>query len=189
MNRVLVDACALAPRTIRDWLLLARHLGSARLFRLLYTEDILAETVKAIRRRDPHLTGTDLTKVRDRIVDVMDSRIDEYGHGQDLEALRDVYDRHVHAAAAAAGIDILVTTDRHFLNLPEDVTTSLEYEIQHPDDFFLLIVDSAPTLMLEVLQFQSEFRRRRNAPDFDFAGALQRSGCPKFAHWVTQQAH
>lgn len=168
-NNVLVDACALAPRTIRDWLLLLRHLGSGSLFTVHYTEDILAETLKAIRRQQPHLEGSVLT-----------------GHGQDEEAITDVYDRHVHAAATDGGMTILVSADHHFLELPEDVKDTFEYEIYHPDDFFLLVDDADPARVRSVLVYQIDYRTQNGQPDYDFAERLRRSDCPQFADRVTQ---
>lgn len=182
---MLVDACALAPRTLRDWLLLLRHLGSGSLFTLHYTEDILAETLRTIRRLNPGMEGTAHTEIRDRILAVMDGRIERYGHGQEEVRIMDVFDRHVHAAATDGGMAILVSADRTFLTLPDEITDSFEYEIYHPDDFYLLVDEAAPALVQRVLRYQLDYRMGLDQGDFDFADALRRSGCPRFADRVT----
>lgn len=186
-NRVLVDACVLAPKTLRDWLLLLRLQESGSLFSLCYTEDVLAETIKAIRRRYPDLPGTELTKIRDKIVKVMDDRIDAYGHGQGEEAISDEFDRHLHAAATDGRVHTLVTLDNGFLNLTEDVTDRFDYEISSPDDFFVMVDKADPALVKAVLQYQMKHRAKIGHPDFDFGGALRNSNCPIFADRITQR--
>lgn len=185
-NRVLADACVLAPRTTRDWLLLLRHLGSGSLFVLLTTEDILAETIRAVRRMNAHLEGTHLTRVREKLDTIIDIRVTEYGHGQDMKAITDEYDRHVHAAAVDGHAHILVTEDKGFLNLPETVTDTLNYEIYQPDDFFMLVNDADPTLVAEVLKFQIEGRPPTGDGNYDYPEALRSANCPQFADAVQQ---
>ncbi|MFE3178609.1 hypothetical protein ACFXPA_32295 [Amycolatopsis sp. NPDC059090] len=65
-TRVLPDANVLHARTLRDWLLLLKDTGNASMFHVFYTEDILAETIQSIRRRNPGLTGTVLAEARPR---------------------------------------------------------------------------------------------------------------------------
>lgn len=72
-TRVLPDANVLHARTLRDWLLLLKDTGNASMFHVFYTEDILAETIQSIRRRNPGLTGTEITKIRDAILLIDDS--------------------------------------------------------------------------------------------------------------------
>ncbi len=81
------------------------------MFHVFYTEDILAETIQSIRRRNSGLSGTEITKVRDAIAGTMDGRIDDYPSGQDAVALTDPFDRHIHAAAVA-GSSITRSTPR-----------------------------------------------------------------------------
>ncbi|WP_134728473.1 hypothetical protein [Amycolatopsis nivea] len=110
-TRVLPDANVLHARTLRDWLLLLKDTGNASMFHVFYTEDILAETIQSIRRRNSGLSGTEITKVRDAIAGTMDGRIDDYPSGQDAVALTDPFDRHIHAAAVA-GSSITRSTPR-----------------------------------------------------------------------------
>lgn len=185
--RVLVDACALAPKTLRDWLLQLRLHGNADLFSLHYTEDTLAETIHTVRRMYPDLPGVDVTKIRDKIVNIMDDRIDDYGHGQEEPTIKDPFDRHVHAAATDGQVDILVTADTGFLQLDEVISDRFQYEIYHPDDLFLLVDDADPTLVQVVLQAQIAHRTKVGTPDYDFAGALRKSNCPQFADRITRR--
>lgn len=110
---------------------------------------------RAVRRSNPDLPGTDITKIHDKIADIMDDRIDEYGSGQDEDVIADVFDRHVHAAATAGNID-----------------------------FFLLVDVADPSLVLGALQYQIGHMSRTGRPNYDFPDALHRSDCPQFASRV-----
>ncbi|GAA1019504.1 MULTISPECIES: hypothetical protein [Amycolatopsis] len=100
-TRVLPDANVLHARTLRDWLLLLKDTGNASMFHVFYTEDILAETIQSIRRRNPGLTGTEITKIRDAIAGSMDGRIDDYPSGQDAVVLADPFSLSESPSAAA----------------------------------------------------------------------------------------
>lgn len=141
--RVLADANVLHSRTLRDWALMLNVETKGELFTMHYTEDILAETIATIRRRHVNLDGTAITLLADRIRTSMTDRIDRYPLRQD-SPVKDDKDHHVHAAAVAAGMDMLVTLDNDFLRLADEATYALPYEIICPDDFFVLIDDSDP---------------------------------------------
>jgi hypothetical protein len=81
---------------------------------------------------------------------------------------------------------MLVTQDKGFLDLPEDQKDELAYEILSPDDFFLLLDDSASQFVSSVTKQQSVYWVKRRSEDKAIGGmsleaALRKSGCPKFA--------
>jgi len=55
-TRVLLDANVLVSRTLRDWVLLLQARAGG-MFATCWTEDILAETIHAVRRRNPTWTA------------------------------------------------------------------------------------------------------------------------------------
>ena len=65
-----------------------------------------------------------------------------------------------------------------------DVRDRLDYEIYAPDEFFVLVDDSSPSLVRTTVKRQITYRSRRANSDFDFAQALINSGCPVFADRV-----
>ena len=184
----LPDANVLHARTLRDWLLMLKDTSHGDMFRLAYTEDIVAETLYHIRRKNADLDGGVLADVREKIVAVMDVRIRDYPSGQDAIQIADPFDRHIHAAAMAGEVDCIVTSDHGFTKLPVEVRDQLEYEIYTPDEFFVLVDDSSPSLVRATAQRQIEyFGVNRKNPNYDLAGALIRSGCPDFADRVKRR--
>lgn len=181
--RILPDANVLYPRTLRDWLLILQA-APAEIFTTCWTVDILAETIANLRKNNPNLPGGAATAIHDHITSILTERIDDYTPGPD-SPVADPYDRHVHAAAVAAGVDLLVTSDADFLNLPADVVERLPYEIWAPDDFFVLVDDQEPAIVHAVTCTQWDHWRRRE-PSSDLAHHLDASGCPKFAQRVRE---
>lgn len=187
ITRVLPDANALFPRTIRDWILLLADAAGQGAYSVAYTEDILSETIYSIRRKHVELEGTQLTRTRDSIVKAMSERIEDYGNGSDAP-VDDMFDHHVHAAAIAGRIDAVVTSDKGFLDLPDEAKDLLPYEIYSPDEFFILVDDSMPHYVCAVLERMIRHHKRRNK-HLNFDEALIASDCPLFAqrvrsHWA-----
>jgi predicted nucleic acid-binding protein len=184
--RVLVDASVLASRALRDWLLLLRdEAGESSPFTLVYTEDLVAETIKAIRRMHPALEGRDITRIHDKIVQFMDDRIEDYRSGQDEERIKDVFDRHVHAAAVA-GADVVITADKGFLNLSEETKDGLPYVIYSADEWLQEVDDYDRDLVIRVLERQIAYRTGSRQHDFDFPKQLEEAGCTGFAERIRQ---
>ena len=89
-------------------------------------------------------------------------------------------DAHIHAAAVACGADVLVT-----LNLGDFVwdENTAPYEVMHPDDFLLLVDDSSPELVAEVVGRMCAYWVGRRG-EADLPGSLQLADCPQFAERV-----
>lgn len=186
LTRILVDANVLYSRTLRDWLL-QLQLAQGALFATCWTVDIHAEVLSRLRKQNPEMDGGALTTVSDRIMACMTERISKYPHVPQT-FLSDEYDAHLHSAAIAGGVDMLMTQDRDFLDLGTDVTDNLPYEICSADDTFVLIDDSAPELVRIVTRSTWDYWRRRE-PSADVPAFLTKAGCPEFAKRVRDHIH
>ncbi|MDO8150109.1 PIN domain-containing protein [Isoptericola sp. b408] len=180
--RILVDANVLYSRSLRDWLFLLEAGSNHNIFVTCYTEDIRVETLNNLRKDHPDMDGKALTVVSDRIAKSMWERIEDYPAIPDAP-IADPYDRHVHAAAVAGGVDKLLTCDGGFLKLPEPVTDGLPYEICTPEELFLLVDDGHPDVVRDVARHQWEYHRKKD-PSADLPSYLARAGCPQFAKRV-----
>lgn len=177
-SRILVDANVLHSRTLRDWILLIESNGSG-IFSTLWTEDIMVETLKSIRVRNPGITGREVHRLREKIVAAMSEQVIDYAAPADAP-VADPLDRHVHGAAMAGQADMLVTCDRGFLDLSEEQTDELPYEILHPDQLLVQVDDSAAELVLSVTRWQWEYWRQKD-PSTDLCQKLRNAQCPVFA--------
>lgn len=178
-TRVLVDANVLYSRTLRDWLFLLKLESNGGMFTVLATEDVIAETLYRLRRKNPTADGSLISSVHDRIVKNIDERISDFViDGSFLGDDGD--DAHVHAAAVAGGASIVLTDDNGW---SDAIADQLPYEVHHPDSFFTLTDDSAPHVVRSVVARQVEYFCRRDGRA-DLPGALQRAGCFEFAERV-----
>jgi predicted nucleic acid-binding protein len=179
---VFVDANVLFSRTLRDWLALLQLTSPGEIYTVYWTEDVLAETIYHLRRKHPDWSGAKISSIRDRITKtfeggrVSDFTIDDSFPGADEN------DRHVHAAAFACRADIILTGDAGFSIADEDAD-SMPYEVYKPDDFFVLVDDSAPHLVKLVTQKQATYWTKRQG-SADLADKLIDAGCPQFAERV-----
>ncbi|RIJ78768.1 PIN domain-containing protein [Nakamurella silvestris] len=181
--RVVADANVLYSRTLRDWLFLLLLDTGGHLFTVHYTEDILAETIARIREKNVDLDGAAMTTLCDRIRASMTSRIDDYPALPD-SPLADKKDRHVHAAASAAGVQMLITQDKGFLTLPDEITDELTYEILTPDAFFVQVDDWVPDMVRAITEKQHLYWTGRSVTNL--ATALKSAGCPDFGERVAE---
>ncbi|MFJ2370243.1 PIN domain-containing protein [Microbacterium sp. NPDC087665] len=181
VQRVFVDANVLASRVQRDWLFLIG--GEVRMFDTYISEDVLAETIRAHRRRHPDADGGEITRLRSRLVNAADHMVDDFPGALTFVGA-DTHDQHVHAAAAACGAHKLLTCDTGFLGLDDALMDQLPYEPWHPDDFFLLVNDSAPHAVRAVVQEQMRYWLKQDGGTPELAGRLQSAQCPGFASVV-----
>jgi hypothetical protein len=180
---VLVDANVWVSRTLRDWVCLL-HIHGHGMFTALWTEDILAETLHAVRRLYPDLAGGKIAHVRESIVGTFpDGRVRDFeiDTGQPIP---DPFDRHVHAAAIAGEVDLLITDNVEDLRpaCPAD-RDSLPYEVYTADEFFMLIADCQPSVVRDVIRDQIEYFLEQGIEP-NLPAALRRAGTPRFAERV-----
>ena len=152
---VVLDACVLYPIGLRDTLL---NIAEAGCFRVLWTEEILAETSRNIVEDTPGLTAEHLGKtfaaMRRAFPEAM---IDDYQHlvGSMTNHAKD---RHVLAAAVAAEADVIVTLNtRHF---PPEACAPHGVSIKTPDELLCEITDVWPELVVAVLSAQAARKAR-----------------------------
>lgn len=145
-----LDACVLYPIGLRDTLL---NVAEAGLFRVLWTEQILAETARNIVRDTPGLTAEHLertfTAMRRAFPDAVIS-----GYEPFIEAMTNhPKDRHVLAAAVTAQADVIVTANlRHF---PPQSGDSHGIHIESPDQFLCDALQRQPDVVAAVLCAQA----------------------------------
>ncbi|MFD0203833.1 MULTISPECIES: PIN domain-containing protein [Saccharothrix] len=181
-TRVFVDANVLYSRTLRDWLALLQLRSSGEIYTVYWTEDVLAETIYRLRRNHPEWSGAKITSIRDLIAKTFEGgRVEDFSI-DDSYAGGDGDDRHVHAAAVACRADFILTADNGFFSADHDAD-SRPYEAYKPDDFFVLVDDSAPALVQLVTREQTVYWARRGARA-DLAGQLVSAQCPRFAERV-----
>lgn len=180
-QRVFVDANILVSRTLLDWLF-ALQILSGDMFVFYTSQDVLAEAVRALRRKHPTAPGKIIKDRVEKIRAVMEEIIVDFPGNMPFDGM-DRNDYHVHAAAFASRADIILTD-----NSPQDITvTACEqcYEIMNADAFLMLIRDSAPNVVVECTRQQLEYWQKRK----DFQGlddALRRAGCDSFAGAVRE---
>lgn len=180
--RVFVDANVLYSRTLRDWLSLLKLGSAGEIYSVYWTEDVLAEAIYHLRRKHPEWEGGKITRIRDLIARTFEGgRVDDFVIDGTF-AGRDGDDRHVHAAAVACSADIVLSDDGGFSAIAYDDRTA-PYELYRPDEFFLLVDDSAPELVRQVTLEQTIYWRDK-VGRADLAGPLTRAGCPLFAQRV-----
>ena len=180
---VLPDSNVLFSRTLRDWLCLLSAEGGLSTVHM--TEDILAEVVSKYRDRFPYASGSQIERLQRHLRDHAHSVFSDYQPRPC--GIPDVGDHHVHAAAEDGKMAYLVTADRGFLDLPEEVTQSFGYEIYSPDEFFCFADDSNPRGVRATAVEQALYWARKQDgvhSDGSLVDALRRSGCPAFAERV-----
>lgn len=155
MNAVLLDACVLYPIGLRDTLL---NVAEAGFYRLLWTEEILAETSRNIVENTPGLTIEHLNKtfaaMRQAFPEAM---VEGYEHRVE-EMTNDPKDRHVLAAAVVGGADLVVTANlRHF---PKSACSPHGIVVQSPDEFLCDALSARPGVMVAVIRAQAARKLR-----------------------------
>lgn len=173
MFSVVLDTCVLYPSYLRDTLL---RIASARLYRALWSEEILGE----LRRNLPQgLTPGQADRLLHEIRRNFPNAI-VTGHEPLIYAMsNDPKDRHVLAAAVRADAAGIVTFN--LADFPREALDPYEIEALHPDEFLLNQLDLAPGQTIAVLREQVAGYERPSMTLGDLASALGRSGCPDFA--------
>jgi len=173
----LLDANVLVPYTVTDVLL---RLAEAGFYRVLWSSEILDETVRTLLRVHPDIPASTL---RSRVVRMGDFFPDATVTGWepllDVIVVPDAGDRHVVAAAIVGGADTIVTAN--LADFPAAVLDSFDLVAVHPDDFLLDQWDLDPTLTDQVLQEIVEDRNRPSVTRAEVLAQLERGGCPRFA--------
>ncbi|MGB3413786.1 MAG: PIN domain-containing protein [Microbacteriaceae bacterium] len=184
IQKILPDANVLFSATTRNWLFLLKLTAMNKMFTVATTEDILAETIYSLRRKYPSMDGSQTRKISEKLRESSDYVIQDFDGSRDFP-FADTADQHVHAAAIAGEVDILLSFDKGFLNANDKITEALPYEIMSPDQFFLLVDDSSPELVFTVAALQAEYVRAQRG--IGVVKSLEQAGCPLFAERVNKR--
>lgn len=176
----LPDANVLYSRTLRDWLFLLSSGGD--LYTVHTTLDILTEVLGNYRKQYPHAPSRVLESIDRLIRENVHSMIS--GYEVKDSPIEDIHDHHVHWAATEGRMMYLVTSDRGFLNLPEEITETFHYEIMSPDAFFCQVDDSHHEAVRKVAMDQVTYWSRQSElgrQTKQLHVALHDANCPHFA--------
>lgn len=177
---VLVDANVLFSRTLRDWVALLHIKSKGSVFRARYTEDIMAEVIHSLRRTHPTWPGQTILAIRRRLEGAFEGGLVEKYEIDPEFSGKDPFDAHVHSAALACGAHMILTDNGRDLLPTGTDENALAYEIWTPDDFFMLVNETAPELVREVTAFQLAYFME-GSDEVDLPEALRRAGAPHFA--------
>ncbi|MGQ0744054.1 MAG: PIN domain-containing protein [Acidimicrobiales bacterium] len=177
---VLLDACVLYPIGLRDTLL---NVAEAGFFRVLWSEEILAETSRNIVEDVPDLTAEHLAKTFDAMRRAFpEAVVRGYEHLVDSMP-NHPKDRHALAAAVVGGAHVLVTNNlRHF---PAAACEPLGVRVESADDFLVEMISLGPELMVDVLRRQAT---RKVRPHLTLYEMLERLAVHAPAFVVTLRA-
>ena len=145
-----LDACVLIPAALRDTLLRA---SDAALYRAHWSEHILEEVARNLAEGfiGPERAASLVRQVREHFPDAA-VPLERY------EPLIGVMtnhpkDRHVLAAAVAAGAEVIVT--RNLRDFPAEALEPYGVEAQSPDEFLVSLFDLYPSLMVGIIERQA----------------------------------
>jgi hypothetical protein len=148
MTVALLDACVLYPAALRDLLM---RLAVQMAYQPRWTETIHEEWMRNVLRDRPDLTREQLERTR-QLMDQIDaeSLVDGYeARVQELD-LPDADDRHVLAAAMAAGAAVIVTFN--LSDFPDATLAPHGIRAQHPDVFLCGLLEQEPERFLEAVR-------------------------------------
>lgn len=158
---VVLDACVLYPRLLRDVLLSLAH---ADLYTAKWTERIEQEWTDALLKIRPDHAARVAHAVDQMRAAVPDCLVSDYEALIDGLQLPDPDDRHVLAAAIRGNADAIVTFNtRHF---PVQELATFDIELQTPDQFVLNQVMLHPPKALSAIK---RMRLRWNRPEMSAA--------------------
>ncbi|MFQ6145541.1 PIN domain-containing protein [Streptomyces seoulensis] len=167
------DANVLYPSTLRDVLI---RVAQAGLVQAKWTDQILEETFRNLKKNRPDLDPEKLDRTRERMSGaIRDVLVKGYEPLIDVVDLPDPDDRHVLAAAIRAKAQVIVTSNlKHF---PADKLSAWDVQAVHPDAFIEAQVDLSPRLVYGVLtQIADGWKKPPNAVVADVIASLEREG-------------
>lgn len=173
---VVYDANVLYPSSLRDLLI---RVAQAGLVQAKWTEEILDETFRNIKRNLPDLDPAKLDRTRQLMNKaIRDAVVMDYEPLIEVLDLPDPDDRHVLAAAIKAKAQVIVTENlKHF---PPDKLNAWNVEAQGADDFVLGLVELyRPEVYAQVQRMADAWVSPPNCTVEDVLGSLERAGLEK----------
>ncbi|MCO6455376.1 MAG: PIN domain-containing protein [Pirellulaceae bacterium] len=105
---------------------------------------------------------------------VRDCLVTGYEELADSMALPDPDDRHVLAAAIRAGAEAIVT--HNLTDFPGEILAGFDIEAQHPDDFFVSLLDLAPGAVCAAVKAQRDSLRNPPKTAEELLATLEAQG-------------
>ncbi|WUJ72784.1 PIN domain-containing protein [Kribbella soli] len=134
---VVYDANVLYPNSLRDLLI---RVAQAGLVRARWTEQILDETFRNLKKNRPDLDPAKVDRTRGLMNRaIRDVLVTDYEPLIEALDLPDADDRHVLAAAIKANAQVIVTENTK--DFPAEKLASWNVEAQGADDFVLDLID------------------------------------------------
>jgi hypothetical protein len=144
MTAAVLDACVLYAAPVRDLFL---HLTVGFVLQPKWTERIHTEWVESVLANRPDIPRAALERTRDLMNQwARDWRPPEHEALIPTLSLPDPDDRHVLAAAIAAGVSVIVTFN--LADFPVEALAAYGVRAQHPDEFACELLDEAPAAFL-----------------------------------------
>lgn len=169
---VVYDACTLYPNTQRDLLV---RVAQAGMVQAKWTDDILDEVDRALRRRTPPVPADRLARRRKLMNGaVRDCLVTGYQPLIEGLKLPDPDDRHVLAAAIKANAQVVVTANRK--DFPAEALDPWGVEVKSPDEFVMDLIGLGDRVVYWCVGQIAQ--ARRNPPESldDVLQQLERSG-------------
>jgi predicted nucleic acid-binding protein len=176
----LLDTNVLWSAAVRDTLLRAAKRG---LYRPAWTEDILGELARSLKRQRPDLDPARLDRMVGLIRQSFPAALVE-GYEELIPVMRNHEgDRHVLAAAVRVGAGAIVTSNRdHF---PPYACDPYTIDVQTPDEFLCHLWHLSPEEMIAILEEQAAALSHPPMTPQQVVATLSRS-VPTFARQVLQ---
>jgi predicted nucleic acid-binding protein len=170
---VVYDANALYPNTLRD--LLIRIAQQPHLVQAKWTNEILDEMIRALRKNFSNVTEEQVGRLRDRMNRaVRDCLVEGYEPLVEILDLPDPDDRHVLAAAIKATAQVIVT--RNVKDFPKGKLARWGVRAKSPDDFVRDQIEIDSRAVWACIQQIVDSRTRHPVTVDDVVAELVRDG-------------
>lgn len=176
-----IDACALVPIGLADTLL---RLAERGIFRPLWSERVLEETLRAIVKAHPELADVAKRRTEAMHKAFSDACVTGWEPLENAITLPDPNDRHVLAAALMGRADVILTNN--VKDFPDAVLKPFAVSAQTPDEFLLNQLDLDPALVMQTIREQAAAARQPAISPPELLNHLAKCGVPRFAA-ATQQ--
>lgn len=135
-----LDANVIHPAFLRGAML---WFADERLFRPAWSNDVLAEWRRSLKRRHPDVSDDQLDSMQSVMTEQFpDAEITGYEAIAAALDLPDPNDRHILAAAVVGKCHGIITAN--LKDFPADKIAPFKMEVIHPDDFIVNIIDLHP---------------------------------------------
>lgn len=156
------------------------ELAEARLYRPIWSADIHAEWIRALKEKRPDLDPAKLKRRRAAMDEALpDACVSGYQRLTPSIDLPDADDRHVLAAAIRAKAQVIVTFNEK--DFPAATLAEFDLSTQHPDTFLRYLIDLAPNIVRTRLE---EMVARYKNPAMtieEYISVLERQPLPETA--------